>query len=147
MRKPIIDRFLSKICRQSSDGCWLWNGSINNSGYGEFRGEKRITAHRWAYEYYIGKIPSGMQVLHKCDVSNCVNPAHLKLGTIQENCRDKMTKNRNWKKLTAIDVLKIRKIAKTKTKTYKEIGNIFKVTAQNICYIVNNKSWAFDKTL
>ena len=41
-----------------------------------------------------GPIPSKMQVLHRCDVMRCCNPAHLFLGTHQDNMRDKMAKGR-----------------------------------------------------
>jgi hypothetical protein len=41
-----------------------------------------------------GPVPSGMLILHKCDVRGCVNPDHLFLGTAKDNTRDMMTKGR-----------------------------------------------------
>jgi hypothetical protein len=74
--------------------CWLWTGAIlkgKKNGYGMFGGAR---AHRWSYEYHIGAIPSGMRVLHTCDVRNCVNPQHLWIGTDRDNARDREAKGR-----------------------------------------------------
>lgn len=105
-RVPLVERFFTHA-DQSSD-CWLWLGSIKNSGYGmayvgmreDGRQEYR-TAHRVAYELSHGPIPSGMHVLHSCDVKRCVRPEHLRLGTQTENMRDMAAKRRQWKQRPA----------------------------------------------
>lgn len=81
-------RFESKF-RKDPRGCWVWVGSYFTNGYGCFRltsGSKK--AHRISYELYKGPIPEGLLVLHSCDNKGCVNPAHLSLGTHQENMDD-----------------------------------------------------------
>jgi hypothetical protein len=51
-------------------------------------------AHRVAYVLAHGDIPAGSAVMHSCDVRACVNPAHLRLGTQQDNIRDASAKGR-----------------------------------------------------
>jgi hypothetical protein len=41
-----------------------------------------------SYEIFIGPIPKGLQVQHKCDRKDCINPQHLKLGTHKTNNAD-----------------------------------------------------------
>ena len=40
------------------------------------------------------EIPKGMHVLHSCDCRACINPAHLRLGTHQENMQDAVDRGR-----------------------------------------------------
>lgn len=67
--------------------CWLWQGPINNSGYGVMYDAdgKHTGVHRVAYENAVGAIPVGMQIDHLCRVRHCVNPAHLEPVTRAEN--------------------------------------------------------------
>lgn len=79
-------RFFQKV--NKTDQCWLWLGTINQYGYGMFRkGKDTITtgAHRISYELFIGEIPFGLELDHKCRVRNCVNPKHLEAVTRKEN--------------------------------------------------------------
>lgn len=71
--------------------CWEWKGARTKGGYGTY---KRTTAHRHAYECTYGPIGAGMVVMHTCDNPPCINPAHLKLGTQQQNLADMWAKGR-----------------------------------------------------
>lgn len=75
-----------------TDGCWLWQGSKFANGYGRYG--RCSYAHRFAYELFIGPIPDGLQVCHRCDIKHCVRPEHLFLGTQADNMRDARQKGR-----------------------------------------------------
>lgn len=88
--KPTIQEFERRIERLPFSGCWIWMKSLRY-GYGQVWIRPNIMqAHRLAYQLYVGLIPEGLQVLHKCDIKCCVNPDHVYLGTDADNTRDKL---------------------------------------------------------
>lgn len=96
------ERFEQRYIPEPNSGCWLWVGTQHTRGYGRIQKEvgsrkkraKLERAHRVAWELYRGPIPTDMHVLHRCDVTSCVNPDHLFLGTQTDNMADKYRKNR-----------------------------------------------------
>ena len=79
----------------TSTGCWLLTTSLHKNGYAAigYRG-KAWLAHRAVYTEYKGEIPEGMQVMHSCDVRNCVRPTHLSVGTQIDNEKEKFERGR-----------------------------------------------------
>lgn len=78
-----------------STACWLWTRARTSGGYGHFRlMGMQVYAHRASYEAHVGPIPDGLHILHACDTPACVNPAHLRPGTHQENMHDRDSRGR-----------------------------------------------------
>lgn len=85
-------RLLDRISFEPTSGCWLWTGTIMNTGYGALT--RRCAgspgthlAHRLVYEELVGPIPDGMCLDHKCELKSCVNPDHLHVVSASENLR------------------------------------------------------------
>lgn len=94
---PPVDRFWDRVMPMMDDqGCWEWVGRRSRKGYGTFEvGNRQVMATHFSWELHNGPKPPELQVLHRCDNPSCVNPAHLFLGTNQDNVRDREEKGRN----------------------------------------------------
>lgn len=94
-------RFLEIAAQfQGVEGCWEWPRSVNPvTGYGQMTARVDgktilLTAHRLSFQLLGGGIPSGQQVLHRCDNRKCFNPVHLFDGTQKDNIADMIAKDR-----------------------------------------------------
>ena len=79
------------IVNEELGHCWEWQGQ-KKEGYGIYSND---SVHRLSYKLHVGDIPFGSIVRHKCDNRSCLNPAHLELGTIQDNIKDKIARGRS----------------------------------------------------
>jgi hypothetical protein len=143
--RPLKDRFDEKWIPEPFSGCWLWTAAWNPQGYGQFTMPKRPQlAHRMAWTFYKGEIPTGVHVLHKCDTPACVNPDHLFLGSHQDNMTDAYRKGRvaigqkvGGCKLTAEQVIAIR----GDERRYGKIGEAYGISVPHVSEIKRRLSW------
>lgn len=141
-----MDRFLAKIEPEPNSGCWIWIGA--GLKYGNFKYDGRvIQAQRAAWLLFIGGIPAGFYVCHRCDVARCVNPQHLFIGTIWDNATDAKNKGRtargerNWNaRLTAADIVRIRGLAAAGV-CQREIMNTFGIVQSAVSNIIHRRRW------
>jgi hypothetical protein len=124
----MLERFMAKVSPEPMTGCWLWTAHVSKNGYGRF-GIGRVVheAHRVAYKLFKGSIPTELCVDHVCKVRSCVNPAHLRLLSREENTRDQINANskkeecKNGHDLTIRGIRRVCKTCQTAaSKRYKE---------------------------
>ena len=145
-------RFSNKIKINDKTRCWEWTGSIDRSfGYGTFRLDgKSIKAHRASYQLFREDI-GDLFVLHKCDNPPCVNPAHLFLGTLDDNNKDRAAKGRSapvhgeyngHAKLTNKDVEDLRFFFENTGCSIAELSRLSGVNHRTLYDCVTYKTWS-----
>lgn len=147
LRRTCIQQITEYLKRftERDDACWLWDGPVNNQGYGVLSQSaipRKALAHRAAYEAMHGPIPDGLCVLHRCDVPLCLR--HLFLGTQADNMRDMTSKGRGrrgeqrWNaKLTEQQVREIR----ATTGSLAGISARFCISRRNASDIRRRETW------
>ena len=142
-----IEIFWSRVDRSGGDkSCWNWTASRKPAGYGHMSWNGRENGtHRISWELAHGAIPDGLFVLHACDNPRCVNPAHLFLGTHQDNVTDMMRKGRSVNlrgeqhgncKLSDAQVAEIRRRYEAGDTSCRKLAAEFEVAPSNINKIV-----------
>jgi hypothetical protein len=155
-----IDRFWSHIDIRNEDECWEWKLSKDKDGYGRLKVRKNnviymIRANRFSYMVTFGEIPENMSILHSCDNPSCVNPKHLRAGTLLDNANDREIRKRHKHLATTIgeecysskikesDVPVIRRLYEENILTLKEIGDMYGIGERTIYSIARGTSWSY----
>ena len=84
-----VERFLARVNR--TDQCWEFLRGGTRGSRGQYPAmmvnKTMVSVHRFSYELFIGPIPDGMTIDHKCANTRCVRPDHLEAVSSQENVR------------------------------------------------------------
>lgn len=148
-RQTLADLFWHYCAAGEAEVCWEWQGNTSRNGYGRLSWAGRtLQAHRASWEIHNSRpIPDDLWVCHSCDNRLCVNPAHLWLGTRQDNIDDMVAKGRqalgeraSHAKLTDEDVRLIRKLA-AEGVTYKSLADHYGVMPSIISQAARGIIW------
>jgi predicted XRE-type DNA-binding protein len=133
------------------DQCREWPGARDENGYGRIRyGGRWIGVHRFVWIAAHGEIPEGMMVLHYCDNPPCFRLDHLRLGTHADNMSDRQLAGHyegvhgeaNGKsKLTASDVLEIRRLRAEEGWFQQRIADHFGIGQPQVSAILRRQAW------
>ena len=150
----IAERFWAKV--DNTGECWEWTAVLRR-GYGSFSlNGKLVTSHRLSYVIHhpltIDLLEGHREicVCHRCDNRKCVNPAHLFLGSVADNNKDKEAKGRgnhakgekhHEAKLTETQVREIRIKYANGGITYRQLALEYGVSYSIIGYIIRRKTW------
>lgn len=141
-------RFYAKTARAAS-GCLLWTAGVSNQGYGKFvLGGKTMGAHRAAWVLEYGAVLSPDQLLlHSCDTRLCVEIAHLRVGTHEENMADRKARgryntsrgfNNPFARFNDAEVAEMRVLIEHGV-SYKQIAEVYDCTWQYVRLIAEGK--------
>lgn len=136
-----------RVSPEPNSGCWIWIGGADSNGYGCLNNDR---AHRVSLSLKLKRpLEKRECACHKCDVTSCVNPDHLFVGSHLDNMRDCVKKGRFSKNggpkgeksssaiLTENDVRSIR----SDIRSCQTIGRQYGVHKSTIWLIKKRKNW------
>jgi hypothetical protein len=136
------------------NGCHLFTGCLNHDGYGRIgKDGKNVYIHREVFKKHNPEIEMTGVIMHTCDKPNCVNPEHLKHGTVADNVADMVAKGRRVTvkgsnqpdaKLHEKDIPAIRLRLQT-NESCTTIGRDYNVSASAIRNIEKSRTWTHVK--
>lgn len=144
-------RFWKRVHVRGDGVCWPWRLRGDKDGYGSFklRGKTR-RAHRIAFVLHYGYEPGSLLVCHRCDNPPCCNPAHLFLGTIDDNNQDSIRKGRRryargsalpHAKLTEVTAKRIVMLYRSGGYTQSQLAAMFGIVPSGVSALVRGVAW------
>lgn len=132
-----------------ANGCWLFQGHLNHSGYGVISAEgKHRMAHRFMLEQRLGRaLETNEKACHKCDVPACINPDHLFPGSQRDNLQDMHRKGRGARGtdhyLTSLTDAAVREMRDMREAgiPVRALAPQFGVSLRQAYKIVNREQW------
>jgi hypothetical protein len=80
-----LERFFSKFVINPVTGCWEWKAGLK-AGYARFKLDgKDWLGHILSYEIFVGPVPEGKELHHRCENPPCVNWEHLEPLTSRDH--------------------------------------------------------------
>lgn len=147
------DRLMTRVTI-TAEGHWLWTGSRFglHREYGQVNLDKRrMGAHRAMWIILRGPIPDGLDLLHHCGQTLCINPGHVHLGSHRQNLAEALEGRlgHHWQprgeahphaKLTSIQVEEIR-ARRRDGELQRVLAQEYGVSQPQISYITRGIKW------
>lgn len=150
----VIDRLFGSQIAEGRGGCWLWTGYLRNGKHGALSShDTPVYVHRISNALAFGPLPPGVQVNHRCDVGNCINPDHHFRGSQFDNIADMEAKGRARKvcprgernpnaHLSDGEVAELRRAASTGAKQ-RDIAKRFGVSQSTVWRLIHDAVRAY----
>lgn len=147
----IIIKHIVKNHKELINICWEWLKYCGNDGYGRctHQGIRSVRVSRICWEISRKRKIGNLIIRHTCDNPKCVNPFHLRKGTIKQNSQDMVERNRSLSgekhsltNFTNKDVQQIL-IDLQNNILLKDIAFRYKVTETTIYQIAYGLTWSF----
>lgn len=152
-RRKTEAEFWAKVAVAGPNECWPYLGNITPNGYGRLRYHNRkMSAHKLAFELKKGPVTEGLFVCHSCDNKPCCNPMHLYAGTPKQNSQDAKARGRLCKAVRSgshngnckLGADNVKYIRDTYRPVYGEVVRLakrFGVTDGTIRAILKGRAW------
>jgi hypothetical protein len=129
--------------------CWLWQGGVNQQGYGRFtHNGRQHMAHRVAWELLNKRTMSpSLHGAHYCHTPLCCNPLHIHAATAAENIAESVRDKRyafgshhRHTRLQEADIVEMFRLYHAGW-YQTAIARHFRITPGNLRRILHRQTW------
>jgi len=143
----ILSRIERYVSAEPNSGCFLWTGALTNR-YACLRIARRtVKVTRLLMASVLGReLRPDEHVLHNCDVTVCVNPAHLRVGTHADNMTDMWTRRRPKRKGEGVGKAKLTeeqvRAIRASSDPQRRLAALYGVVPSTICHARRGATWS-----